>query len=145
MKLLVAVDSSETSALAAREAAARPWPPGTTAHIISVVEPLTGRSMPDVEEALQQSAAHTVQCSAAPFEAAGLETTTAVLTGDAKTLIVNEAADLHADFIVIGAHSTHGILQFLLGGVARAVARLAPCSVEIVRHAKSDFLTVAVL
>jgi nucleotide-binding universal stress UspA family protein len=139
MKLLIAVDSSETSMIAAREAAARPWPSGTVARVISVVEPafmdpLHGWNMPDVEAALQRSAWHTVQCSAEPFESAGLETTTAVLTGDPKTLIVNEAEDSHADFIVIGAHSTHGILQFLLGGVARAVARLAPCSVEIVRR-----------
>ena len=49
-------------------------------------------------------------------------------------MIVNEAADSRADFIVLGAHSTHGVMQFLLGGVARAVARLAPCSVEIVRR-----------
>ncbi len=47
---------------------------------------------------------------------------------------MNEAAESHADFIVLGAHSTHGVMQFLLGGVARAVARLAPCSVEIVRR-----------
>ena len=39
----------------------------------------------------------------------------------------------HADFVFIGAHNTHGVMQFLLGGVARAVARLAACSVEIVR------------
>jgi hypothetical protein len=39
MKILVAVDSSEASAIAARAAAGRPWPAGTTAHVIRV-EPL---------------------------------------------------------------------------------------------------------
>jgi len=143
MKILVAVDSSCASAIAAREAAARVWPAGTMVHVISVVEPLFGLggdwtggvwNGPEVEEALRQSAQQTVQCAAEYFKQAGRETTTAVLTGDPKSVIVSEAAEWGADFIVIGAHSTHGVLQFLLGGVARAVARLAACSVEIVRR-----------
>jgi len=133
MKLLVAVDSSSASTFAAREAAARLWPAGTTVHVICVVEPFFGWSAPDLEEALRQSAEQTVQCAAGYFIQAGLETTTAVLTGDPKTLIVDEAAEWCADFVIIGAHSTYGVIQFLLGGVARAVARLAACSVEISR------------
>ncbi len=134
MRILAAVDSSQASVLAAREAAARLWPAGTTVHLISVVEPLYGWTGPGLEEALQQSANETIQCTAEYFKQAGLETTTAVLTGDPKAVIVNEAAESRADFIVLGAHSTHGVMQFLLGGVARAVARMAPCSVEIVRR-----------
>ncbi len=132
MKLLVAVDSSSASTFAAREAAARLWPAGTTVHVICVVEPWHGWSAPDLEEALRQSGEQTVHCAAGYFIQAGLETTTAVLTGDPKTLIVEEAADSCADFVIIGAHS-RGVIQFLLGGVARAVARLAACSVEIGR------------
>lgn len=145
MKILVAVDSSCASGTAAREVAARLWPAGTTVHVISVVEPLYGWngswtgggggwSAPEVEEALRKSAEQTVQCAAQYFRQAGLETSTAVLTGDPKSVIVNEAAESQADFVVIGAHSTHGVMQFLLGGVARAVARLSACSVEIVRR-----------
>ena len=134
MKILVAVDSSGASTVAAREAAARLWPAGTTIHVVSVVEPIYGWSALDIEELLRQSAEQTVQSAAEYFKNAGLETTMAVLTGDPKTVIVNEAAESHADFVVIGAHSTHGVMQFLLGGVARAVARLAACSVEIVRR-----------
>ena len=48
MKILVAVDSSAASMDAAREAAARLWPAGTTVHVICVVEPLFGWSAPDV-------------------------------------------------------------------------------------------------
>ncbi len=137
MKILVAVDSSAESTLAAREAAARPWPAATTARVITVVEPvfaLNGEFAPDLEGALQKSAQQTVECAAEYFKQAGLESSTAVLTGDPKSLIVREAANAGTDFIVIGAHGTHGVMQFLLGGVARAVARLAACSVEIVRR-----------
>jgi len=134
MKILMAVDSSGASMVAAREAAARLWPPGATVRVVSVVEPIYGWSALDVEELLRQSAEQTVQSAAEYFKHAGLETTTAVLTGDPKSVIVNEAAGWQAAFVVIGAHSTHGVMQFLLGGVARAVARLADCSVEIVRR-----------
>jgi nucleotide-binding universal stress UspA family protein len=134
MKILVAVDSSCASTMAARETAARLWPVGTSVHIISVVEPIVGWSAPEVEEALQRSGEQTVQNAADYFKETGLPITTAVLTGDPKTTIVSEATRLNADFVVIGPHSTHGVMQFLLGGVARAVARLAPCSVEIVRR-----------
>ena len=48
MKILVAVDSSDASTVAAREAAARLMARGTTVHVISVVEPLLGWSAPDV-------------------------------------------------------------------------------------------------
>ncbi len=137
MKILVAVDSSNSSTLAAREAAARVWPSGTTVHVISVVEPIYGWNAPDLEEALQQSGEEAVQGAAEYFRQAGVETTTAVLIGDPKTVIVSEAADSHADFVVVGTHSTHGVMQFLLGSVARAVARLAACSVEIVRRSPS--------
>jgi nucleotide-binding universal stress UspA family protein len=134
MKILVAVDSSRESEIAAREAAARRWPGGATVHVVSVVEPLHGWTSPDVEQALRQAALQTVQRAAECFKQAGLETSTAVLVGDPKNVIVNEAAEMHADFVVVGAHSSPGVMQFLLGGVARAVARLAPCSVEIVRR-----------
>ena len=134
MKIMVAVDSSEASTFAARDAAARLWPDGTTVRVVSVVEPVYGWSAPDIEEMLQQSARQTVHCAAEYFKQAGLETTTAVLVGDPKAVIVNEAEAWQASLIVVGPHSTHGVMQFLLGGVARAVARLAPCSVEIVRR-----------
>jgi nucleotide-binding universal stress UspA family protein len=134
MKILVAVDSSNASVTAAREAAARPWPAGSTVHVITVIEPIYGWNVPDLEDALRQAGEHTVEQAADYFRQAGFETTTAVLAGDPKTAIVNEAADEAADFVVVGAHSANGVLQFLLGGVARAVARMAPCSVEIVRR-----------
>jgi|HubBroStandDraft_5_1064220.scaffolds.fasta_scaffold90965_2 nucleotide-binding universal stress UspA family protein len=134
MKILVAVDSFSTSVIAAREAAARSWPAGTTVRVISVVEPLIGWSSIAFDEALRQTAEQTVQCAAEYCKQAGLETSTAVLQGDPKNVIVSEAAEWRADLVVIGAHSTYGVMQFLLGGVARAVTRLATCSVEIVRR-----------
>jgi universal stress protein A len=38
-----------------------------------------------------------------------------------------------ADLIILGSHGRRGVDRWLLGSVAEAVARHAPCSVEIVR------------
>jgi len=43
------------------------------------------------------------------------------------------AADLEADVVVVGTHGRRGIARMLLGSVAEAVVRLAPCPVFVVR------------
>jgi len=74
-----------------------------------------------------------VERSAKMLAEAGFKVSTLVLTGDAKTMILDEAADWPADLIVVGSHGRKGIGRFLLGSVSEAVARHAACSVEIVR------------
>jgi nucleotide-binding universal stress UspA family protein len=51
-------------------------------------------------------------------------------------VILDTAAKWHADLIVIGSHGRKGLDRFLLGSVSEAVARHAPCSVQIVRVPK---------
>jgi len=46
---------------------------------------------------------------------------------------VDQARETGADFIFAGPHGVTGITRFLLGSVARAIVRFAPCSVELVR------------
>jgi nucleotide-binding universal stress UspA family protein len=43
------------------------------------------------------------------------------------------AADLEADLVVVGTHGRRGFSRFLLGSVAEATVRLAPCPVLVVR------------
>ena len=47
--------------------------------------------------------------------------------------IAQIAADLEADLVVVGTHGRRGIARILLGSVAEAVVRLAPCPVLVVR------------
>jgi nucleotide-binding universal stress UspA family protein len=47
--------------------------------------------------------------------------------------IAQTAADLEADLVVVGTHGRRGISRLLLGSVAEAVVRLAPCPVFVVR------------
>jgi nucleotide-binding universal stress UspA family protein len=47
--------------------------------------------------------------------------------------IAQTAADLEADLVVVGTHGRRGVSRLLLGSVAEAVVRLAPCPVFVVR------------
>ena len=53
--------------------------------------------------------------------------------GDARTVIVDVAQTIGADMIVMGTHGRRGVSRFLLGSVAEAVVRTAPCPVLVVR------------
>lgn len=53
--------------------------------------------------------------------------------GSPGSEIVKAAREWPADLIVIGSHGRHGITRALVGSVAEAVMREAPCPVLIVR------------
>lgn len=56
-----------------------------------------------------------------------------VVGGNPSERIVALASGLDADLIVLGTHSRHGIERVLLGSVAQAVLRKAPCGVFVIR------------
>jgi nucleotide-binding universal stress UspA family protein len=64
----------------------------------------------------------------------GLKVTAAVEHGDPRSKIIDTAKEWHADLIVLGSHGRKGLDRFLMGSVSEAVARHAPCSVQIVRY-----------
>ena len=57
--------------------------------------------------------------------------------GDPADAIVQAAADLPADLIVMGTHGRTGLQHVLLGSVAEKVVRHASCPVLTVRHKKA--------
>jgi nucleotide-binding universal stress UspA family protein len=145
LKILLAIDGSSCSDAAVEEVAARWWPPGSQARIISVVEhhgSLTSSVLPHQHEFEKEErrratdvlarAAERVQASAASN--GNLKVTTDVLQGTAKRVIVEEADSWGADLIVVGSHGYRSWERMLLGSVSQAVAMHAECSVEIVRR-----------
>lgn len=56
-----------------------------------------------------------------------------VAVGTPAAEIAKTATEWSADVIVIGSHGRHGVERVLLGSVAEAVMRRAPCSVLVVR------------
>jgi universal stress protein A len=54
--------------------------------------------------------------------------------GDPRDVVEKVANAIHADMIIIGTHGRRGLRRFLLGSVAEAVLRAAPCPVLSVRE-----------
>lgn len=52
-----------------------------------------------------------------------------LLTGDPAVTIARLAEEEHADLIVMGTHGRTGLTRLLMGSVAEAVVRRAPCPV----------------
>jgi len=55
-----------------------------------------------------------------------------LLKGDAAKLIVEKAADLQADIVILGSHGHGRLHKALVGSVSEAVIRHASCNVMIV-------------
>jgi len=144
MKILLAVDDSEYSAAATNEVARRPWPKEATVRVLTVVEPFPpiaiepwygGReSLVHMDKEMRRRARDLTKKTAESLKKKGIKTQTAVLEGDARSVIVDEAEKWKADLIVMGSHGYTGIKRLLLGSVASSVVSHAPCSVEIVRQ-----------
>jgi nucleotide-binding universal stress UspA family protein len=143
MKILVATDGSPSSTAAVDAVATRPWPPGTEVEVLTVIHTavpfildpayvIAFIYMDQMEKARKQAPV-IAENAAARLRQAGLSTTTVVLEGAPKHLIVEEAERWGADLIVLGTHGHGPAGRFLLGSVAHAVVLHAPCSVEVVR------------
>jgi nucleotide-binding universal stress UspA family protein len=136
MKILLAVDPPGESDATIAEIAARPWPPDSTIEVLSVVEPSHVWDVPSLIEGLEEAARGTAEEAAEQLRSAGLSVTANVLVGDAEAVIIDRARETAADLVVVGSRGAGGMTRFMLGSVAGAVARFAPCSVEIVRAAQ---------
>jgi nucleotide-binding universal stress UspA family protein len=146
MRILLATDGSPFSDAAVKEVARKPWPPGSTIRIISIVEPPI---MPTVEtwippenyyeaieKAAEDQARKNVESAADLIKAeqgSSVVVETDILRGHPKQAIVEESDEWAADLIVVGSHGYRGLTRLWLGSVSQAVASHARCSVEIVR------------
>jgi len=148
MKILLAVDGSPYSAVAADAVSKRPWPQGTIVRVLSAVENIVAPAVElwydaggSLEETNRQLTSQTARLTAEVAEtvrASGLTVETAVRDGDPRSVIIDEATEWDADLIVIGSHGYTGIKRLLLGSVAQSVVSHAPCSVEVVRRKRTE-------
>jgi len=147
MNVLLAIDDSKFSEAATQALIGQAQSTGTTVRVLHVIEPLPiaysggewGISM-DWQEVLQEQreqAEALVSQAAKTLRGAGFAVMAAVEEGSAKSIIIDAAAKWPADLIIVGSHGRTGLDRFLLGSVSEAVARHAPCSVQIVRAAKN--------
>jgi nucleotide-binding universal stress UspA family protein len=146
MKILLAIDDSKYADAAIRQIIAQAGSQGADVRVLHVIEPVPlfpdGQSWGyDVEfgavrKEQEKQAEEMVSRAAKTLREAGCNVTTAVEFGYPKLVILDQATEWHADLIVVGSHGRKGLDHFLMGSVSEAVARHAPCSVEIVREPK---------
>lgn len=142
MRILLATDGSEFSLAAARSIAQRPWPDDTEFRIASVVERIIPAADPWYaagaiakrrNEVSAKSCEDAVSAAEQIVAQTGFKTETAVLDGNPKKRIVEDASEWGAHLVVVGSHGRRGLTRYLLGSVSEAVAMRAHCSVEVIR------------
>lgn len=121
VRIVVGFNGSPGSELAVAEVAARVWPEGSEARVVTSRDSL-------------EPARHGV--AAEKLRAAGLTTGEVSREGDAAHVIIKEAEAWDADSIFVGTRDIHGFQHLLHGSVSSAVAAHAQCSVEVVRRVK---------
>lgn len=149
MKILIATDGSEYSRKAVEKCCELFGKnENASVRIISVVEspmPMAvdpyGASVEFYAEAqtklgeqAKESATQAEQIIIEKFEDKNLAVETAVVIGNPKEAIVEEAQKWSADLIVLGSHGYGFWERMMLGSVSNAVVQHAPCSVLVVRE-----------
>jgi nucleotide-binding universal stress UspA family protein len=66
--------------------------------------------------------------------APGVELQRVLAVGRPAAVLCGAAGELGAALIVVGSHGRRGFERFLLGSVAEAVVRQAPCPVLVVKE-----------
>ena len=148
--ILVAVDLHKGSNLVMARALAYAADAGATLHLASIAEPnianvrppesmdapeLTGTDVHKLHEFIEHRCHDfrkhhpTASCPTVELH---------VDTGDPAEKIVEVAAKLDADLIVLDTHGRTGIKRLLIGSVAEKVVRLAGCPVLVVREKKHE-------
>lgn len=147
MKLLIAVDSAISTEVLVAAVGVRPWPEGTTAHVLSIV---ADTDVPDevwreegygkraVWREMKTRGEQITASSVEPLTKLGIATEVVVARGDARFLIPFYARKWSTDLIFIRAHVRKDLRHWMLGSVARAVVTSAPCTVQIVRDGADD-------
>jgi nucleotide-binding universal stress UspA family protein len=144
MKILLAVDGSESSADTVEAVASRPWPTGTVVRVLSVIKPMalltpeiaiySSENLESGQQKAIENAREFTNRMCDWLLSSGLSAETAVHSGEPRSVILEEAQQWDADLIVIGSHGHTGVKRWLLGSVAHSIVSHAGCSVEVVRQ-----------
>ncbi|HEV2388843.1 MAG TPA: universal stress protein [Candidatus Acidoferrales bacterium] len=143
-KILLAIENSDFSKAAVQEVCGQRRVDEAEVHVLNVIDPLIYLPLYDGvtkdmdridalrEEYMKQGKDLVAEAEKA-LRAAGCKVVATVEEGEPRTAIVDYAAKIKADLIVMGSHGRRGLPRIFLGSVSEYVARHAPCSVEIVR------------
>ena len=142
MKLLIAVDSAISTEVLVDAIGKRPWPEGTTAHVLSIVADTDvspelvreeGGGKAAVRREMQRRGDEITPIAVGRLKEVGIHAEVVVARGDARHLIPFFARKWSSDLIFVRAHVRKDFAHWMLGSVARAVLSFAPCTVQVVR------------
>jgi nucleotide-binding universal stress UspA family protein len=91
----------------------------------------------EAQKLVTRAAETLVSSAAETLGQSGYEVLSEIQLGEPKIAIQDFAGRWKADLIMIGSYGLSAVTRFLLGSVAQAVLRTAPCSVEVVRRPPS--------
>ncbi len=144
-RLLLGVDGSADAEAAVSRVAAGTWPKGTQVCVLGVLA-LKPRSVPgwvnlgvtleaELNEARLDFLELKVSAAVEALSRKGLKAAPKILTGEARTVLIDEAGAWGADCIFLGSKGMGALERFFMGSVSSAVASHAACTVEVVRPA----------
>lgn len=130
-RIVLAYDGSPGSEHALEAVLARSWPEGSEAKLVIVHDTAHVRSTLDMRT---DGLTDTAEQIAGRLRGSGLKTSIAIIEGNPKHAVVEEAESWGADSIFTGATGYTGRLaKYIIGSVSSAIAQRAVCSVEVVR------------
>jgi nucleotide-binding universal stress UspA family protein len=129
-------DTAEAAWLIARDIAAVHRAGLTLVHVFPDLPPSPDVAVPtviQVWEEQQRWVNAELDRRVADAAARGIDARAVLKHGPAADGLVEAVADAHADLLVVGTHGRTGLERALLGSVAEAVVRKAPCAVLTVK------------
>jgi nucleotide-binding universal stress UspA family protein len=144
MRVLLATDGSADAKNAVEWMSHLPLPADASYRVVSVLTP--SAHMPDLDDAAWE----TVRTAARDLidetrrRLGGPPVETALLEGDPRDAIVNDARAWGADLVVLGARGLGAVKEFLLGSVSLGVARHAPCPVLVCKGSPRQVRTITI-
>ena len=153
MRILVAIDGSESASLAVDLVADVAWPCGTTIRVVEAIETEAAlfASWPglalvqadELEARLRLGANATVQEAQVRLTRPGLAVESTVLHDRPAAAIVDDARRMAADLVVVGSRGHGTIESMLLGSVSAEVIDHAMTPVLVARCRRIDRVLLA--
>jgi len=136
--IILATDGSPSAADATRQAVELARSTGAKLFVVSVwhagstaYSPTA--ALPESKRAAKEQACEAARGAVEDAQAAGIETESFVLGGDAVERICESAADTGASLLVVGSHGWGPVRRLVSGSVSTALLHRAPCPVLVVR------------
>lgn len=146
MRVLIAVEDKNFGKTILDYILKNRWEAGTSFKVLHIIEPYeldedleitylpfledTKKQVREMADLLVESLVERLK-----NELGSCSIESAVVEGNAKEKLLEEAESWKADLLCLGTHGRKGMGRFLLGSVSQAVAAHAPCAVLIVRKA----------